>query len=103
MNGVCYEYDCFAFAVEVILQSVVEDFLTYVGIESTEAVIDQVDVSVCVKSPSDRNTLLLPSREIDSLLPDLSLIPSRENLQIGFELADFNHTVVSSLVVLVLE
>lgn len=82
MDGVCYEYDCFAFAVEVILQSVVEDILTHIGIKSTEAVIDQVDVSVCVKSPSDRNTLLLPSREVDSLLPDLSLIPSRENLQI---------------------
>jgi hypothetical protein len=82
VDGVCYEYDCFAFAVEVILQSVVEDILAHIGIKSTEAVIDQVDVSVCVKSPSDRNTLLLPSREVDSLLPDLSLIPSRENLQI---------------------
>ena len=103
MDGVCYEYDSFAFAVEVILQSVVEDILTYVGIESTEAVIDQVDVGVCVKSPSDRNTLLLASGEVDSLLPDLGLIPSRENLQIGFELADFDHTVVSGLVVLALE
>lgn len=103
MNGVCYEYDSFAFAVEVILESVVEDILTYIGIEGTKAVIDQVDVSVCVKGPSDRNTLLLASREVDSLLPDLSLIPSRENLQIGFELADFDHTVVSGLVVLALE
>lgn len=103
MDGVCYEYDSFAFAVEVILQSVVEDILTHVGIESTEAVIDQVDVSICVKSPSDRNTLLLTPREIHSLLPDLGLIPSGENLQIGFELADFDHTVVSGLVVLALE
>lgn len=103
MDGVCYKYYGFAFAMEIILQSVVEDVFSYVGIERTEAIIDQVDISICVKSPSYRNTLLLASREIDSLLANFSLISSRENLQIRLELADLDDTVVSGLIVLALK
>lgn len=53
MDGVCDEYDCLASAVEVILQSVIKDVLSDIGIESAQTVVDQIDVSVRVQGPSN--------------------------------------------------
>ena len=46
----------------------VKDVLSNMGVDSTEGIIQEVDVTVLIHSPCQTHSLLLPSTQVDALL-----------------------------------
>ena len=76
-----------------------EQVLAHVGIHSRERVVEEVDIPVVVHRPRQADPLLLPAREVDSLLSDLGAVTVRKNLEIGPQGASVQNSAVHLLVV----
>jgi hypothetical protein len=55
------------------------------GIDGTQRVVQQNDVTLRVGRSGQTDPLLLTTTEIDALLSNLSQIPTGQELQISFE------------------
>ena len=71
-----------------------EDVSLHVGVESRYWVVHQDDVLVRVDSSSKGDPGLLPAAQVDSFLANLSLISSRQYLQVSGQFADLDDLVV---------
>ena len=70
----------------------------YVSVHCGERIVEEVETAVTVDTPGHAHPLLLSARQVDSLLPDLYLVPARQHLQVGPEGAGLHHPVVQLLV-----
>ena len=65
-----------------VAEQILKDSLAHVGIQSTQAVVDEVDVRLRVDGSSDQHSLLLSSRQIDASFSDFGLLTSWQFLQV---------------------
>ena len=69
-------------APDELLESVLENFLSDVGVQRGEAVIDQDNVAPVVEGARDGDSLFLTPGEIDPPFSDLAHITALEHLQV---------------------
>ena len=80
------------------LDNLLKNFLSDVSIKRWDRVIHQHNLRVGVDSPCQADSCFLATGQIDTLLPYLSQITRRQNLQISNQLASFDRLRVSSLI-----
>lgn len=73
--------------VEHGLEHTLEDLLAHFGIQSRDRVVHQDDILVLVDGSSQSNTRFLTSRQVDTLLTNLSEVASLEALEVLLEAA----------------
>lgn len=61
--------------------ALLEDVAPHMNIDRTQRVVQNVNIRILVQGPGKRHPLLLPSRQIDTLLPNLRFLPSRQHLK----------------------
>ena len=78
--------------------TVAEDPLSSVRVDGTQTVVKQEMSRVGVERTCERDTLLLSTRECDTLFTDQSFVTVIENLKIAFQGTSYNDVAVSLFV-----
>ena len=71
---------------ESLSNTLVENILGYFGVDCTQWVVKQNDVSIRVDGPGETDPRLLPTRNVDPSLANLGVRAVAKNLQIAGEL-----------------
>jgi len=75
-------------------QHIVKDVFANVTVDSTERIVQEIHVGIVVHSPSQTNSLLLTSGQVDSLFTNLGLVASGQHLNVRLQSAGINNPVV---------
>ena len=63
----------------------VEEMFGHVSVHSTERIVQQVELSLSVGSPGQRQPLFLASTQVEAALSDLSLVSRGQKLKVRAE------------------
>jgi len=77
------------------LKHMLEYLLADVGIESRYRIVHQDDIGVRIDGPREAYSGFLPTRQVDALFADFSLVSVRQNLKVSFQLARLDGLAVS--------
>lgn len=62
VNSIRHKHDGFSPLVEVTLETIVEDVFANIGVQSTQTIINKVNIGISIQSSSYGYSLLLSSR-----------------------------------------
>lgn len=78
-----WHYDCLAS--QVPAEGFTHQELTHVDVDSTQHIVQQINISVRIKGSSKCDSGLLASGDVDALFSNLRFDPERKNLEIIFQ------------------
>mmetsp|Transcript_2350 Transcript_2350/g.5376 ORF Transcript_2350/g.5376 Transcript_2350/m.5376 type:complete len:275 (-) Transcript_2350:2412-3236(-) len=88
--------DCFV--LQDTANAFLEDVATHMRIDSAESIVEEIHSAVAVDSPRKGNPLLLASGEVDSVLPNLGLVPGTKNFEVGLQCTRLDDLLIPRLV-----